>query len=221
LECFTIGAFFMPKNPYIRLFRAKVFKVNPCYIRNYGKRWPVNENNLRVGKKLPKLSFFRYHPLTFPYVFHYNLSHIRFKETFMGNQVTFTFNLPSPQYRRFLDFIAEDEKSTPGKVLCKFIHEYVWDVVDKRASEKAHKELVTESSDKLFVSWVRGSNMNHWQRLANTIGADKAMIYQVRFLPLWEKYVREIDDAAGLNYSNLDHHILEVAEMDFALPLPS
>ena len=134
----------------------------------------------------------------------------------MGKQETFTFNLPSPQYRRFLDFIAEAEKTTPGKVLCKFIHEYVWDVMDKQASEKAHKELAEKFTGQ-FVSWVRGSNMNHWQKLANTIGAEKAMIYQLAFLPIWEKYVREIDEAAGLDFSDLSNRFFEVADMDFAL----
>ena len=125
----------------------------------------------------------------------------------MKKYQTFTFNLPSPQYRRFLDFIAKDEKTSPGRVLCKFIYQQVWDVIDKQASEKTHKELAMEFANEFdfeTVSWLLGSHINHWQKLSRIIGQEKAMAYKEKFDPLWEDYTREIDKAAGLDYYSLE-----------------
>jgi hypothetical protein len=125
----------------------------------------------------------------------------------MKKYQTFTFNLPSPQYRQFLTFIARDEKTSPGKVLCKFLHCQAWKVIDKQASEKTHKELAMEFANEFdfeTVSWLLGSCTSHWQKLSRTIGQEKAIAYQEKFLPLWDKYTHEIDKAAGLDYFNLE-----------------
>ena len=119
----------------------------------------------------------------------------------------FTFRLASPQYRRFLDFIAKDEKTTPGKVLNRLIHREVHEIIDARASEKAHKELSMKFAadfDIKTVAWVRGSRSDHWQRLSRSLEEGKAEKYQKAFLPLYDKYYDEIDKAAGLDYRNYE-----------------
>jgi hypothetical protein len=123
----------------------------------------------------------------------------------MKERPTFTFRLPSPQYRRMLDFIAADEKTTPGKVLSRFIYCHSWDVMDKQASIKAHEKLAIGSGIPIeAVSWVRGSHTADWQKLADAIGVKKASEYQKKFLPLHHELIEEIDKAAGLDYSNLE-----------------
>jgi hypothetical protein len=123
----------------------------------------------------------------------------------MKEKPNFNFRLSSPQYRRMLDFIATYEKTTPGKVLNRFIHEYTYDVMDKQASLKAHEKLALDSGIPFeAVSWVRGSHTADWQKLASTIGLEKASEYQKKFLPLHHEFVREIDKTAGLDYFNLE-----------------
>jgi len=124
----------------------------------------------------------------------------------MGKQQTFTFNLPSPQYRRFLDFIAKEEGTTPGKSLCKFLHWHTWSLIDKKASEMTHKELAMEFANEFdidTVSWILGSCTDHWQRLSRTVGPEKAKAYMDKFLPLWSQHTHEIDKEAGLDYFDI------------------
>jgi hypothetical protein len=119
----------------------------------------------------------------------------------MKERPTFTFRMPSPQYRRMLDFIATHEKMTPGKVLSKFIHEYAYDVMDKQASLKAHEELVMHSGIPFdSVSWVRGSHTQDWQNLTLAIGEEKALEYQKKFLSVWSRILHDIDESEGLDY---------------------
>jgi hypothetical protein len=112
---------------------------------------------------------------------------------------TFTFRMPSPQYRRRLDFIATHEKMTPGKVLSKFIHDYAHDVMDKQASLKAHEELVMHSGIPFdSVSWVRGAHTQDWQNLASAIGEEKAVEYREKFMPIWSRVAYIIDECNEL-----------------------
>jgi hypothetical protein len=100
-----------------------------------------------------------------------------------------------------LDFIAADEKVSPGKVLSKFIHGYAYDVMDKQASLKAHKEIAIDSGIPLdSVAWVRGAHTKDWQNLAQAIGEEKALEYQKKFIPLWNKIIHEIDESNELGY---------------------
>ena len=118
-------------------------------------------------------------------------------------KMNFNFRLAAPKYQRFLKFIAEDGRTTPGKALNNLIHREVYEIIDAKASKKAHEELAMEFAGKLdiaFVSWILGSHMDHWQRLSNTIGQEKALDYQKKFLPLWDKYCGKIDAEAGLDY---------------------
>jgi hypothetical protein len=120
-----------------------------------------------------------------------------------GKNPNFTFRLASPQYRRYITFLAEAEKTTPGKALNILIHKTVYEIIDAQASQKAHKDLAMEYSGEIdidTVSWILGSRMDHWQRLSITIGMEKAIGYQKKFLPLWEKYCDDIDKTEKLNY---------------------
>ena len=121
-------------------------------------------------------------------------------------KMNFNFRLAAPKYKRFLDFIAEDGRTTPGKALNNLIHKTVYEIIDKKASKRAHEGLAMEFTtlDIGFVSWILGSHMDHWQRLSNTIGLEKAVAYQEKFLPLWDKYCDEINEAAGLDYFNAE-----------------
>ena len=115
----------------------------------------------------------------------------------------FTFRLSSPQARRMLDFIAENERTTPGKLLNRLIHQRAFELIDRRASKTAHEKLAMQFAadfDIETVAWVNGSRTDHWQRLSNSIGQELALKYQEAFLPLWDSYCTEIDKAAGLDY---------------------
>jgi hypothetical protein len=128
----------------------------------------------------------------------------------------FTFRLSSPQYRRFLDFIASDKGVTPGKILNELIFERVDVVLSFRASEKAHKEVDPEFAhefDTAAFSWLDGGVSRHWTKLTSIIGYEKAKSYQDRFLPLYHKFYDEISEAAGLDYRNLERR-WELAESD-------
>ena len=132
----------------------------------------------------------------------------------MGKQQTFTFNLPSPEYRRFMDFIAAHRKTTPGKVLCRFIRDAVFNDLDEAASKKAHEALAINSDLPIeAVEWVHGSQASDWQKLARAIGEEKAIEYQQKFLPVWDKIMSEIDEKEGLKCFDIERRKeLEEAE---------
>jgi hypothetical protein len=120
-----------------------------------------------------------------------------------GKNPNYTFRLASPKYLDYIDFLAKAEKTTHGKALNILIHKTVYEIIDAQASEKAHKKLAMEYAGEIdinTVSWILGSRTNHWQRLSNTIGMEKALEYQKKFSRLWEKYGDEINETVGLDY---------------------
>jgi len=115
----------------------------------------------------------------------------------------FTFRLSSPQARRMLNFIADYERTTPGKVLNRLIHERIFELIDQYASKMAHEKLSMQFAadfDIEIVAWVNGSRMDHWQRFSNSISPELALKYQEAFLPIWDLYCTEIDKTAGSDY---------------------
>ena len=122
----------------------------------------------------------------------------------MNEKTCFAFRLASPQYRRFLDFIAKGQNMTPGKVLNRFIYSTVYEVMDEQASKQAHKQLAMGFDLPIeAVSWVCGSRSDHWTKLAAVTGKEKALEYKNRFIPLWDELIKEIDGREGLNYFGL------------------
>jgi hypothetical protein len=119
----------------------------------------------------------------------------------------FTFRLASPQFRRFLDFIASDRGVTPGKILNELIHERTHMVLSFRASEKAHKEVDSEfvgEFDVAAFSWLDGGISRHWSKMTNTLGYEKCKKYMDRFLPVYHRFYDEISEGAELNYRDLE-----------------
>lgn len=117
----------------------------------------------------------------------------------------FIFQLASPQYRKMLDFISENEKVSPAKMLNDFIYQKALEDVNKLANKLTHKHLDAKSG--LLVSdveWIRAEYSSDWKKLADTIDAENAVKYQSKFLPLFDKYFRKIQTENGFDLLDLE-----------------
>jgi hypothetical protein len=109
------------------------------------------------------------------------------------------------KYKHYLEFIAADQGVSPAIFINNFIYHETYTVMDKQASLKAHEELAITSDIPLdSVKWVRGAHSGDWQNLARAIGEEKASEYQKKFFPAWSRILHKINEAAGLDYPDLE-----------------
>jgi hypothetical protein len=117
----------------------------------------------------------------------------------------FIFQLASPQYRKMLDFISENGKVSPAKMLNDFIYQKALEDVNKLANKLTHKHLDPKSGLLVAdVEWVRGEYSSDWKKLADTIDTENAIKYQSKFLPLFDKYFRKIQTENGFELLDLE-----------------
>jgi hypothetical protein len=104
-----------------------------------------------------------------------------------------------------LDFISENEKVSPAKMLNEFIYQKTLEDVNKLANKLTHKHLDAKSGLLVAdVEWVCGEYSSDWKKLADAIGMENAVKYQSKFLSLFDKYFRKIQKENGFDLLDLE-----------------